>query len=85
MMNMDSETLAKLAYNAYGNYTKWKTWNGGYMPPWDGLESGERDARKSMADNAYLPEKKVYYLHFMLKDTEIWRVIVNGEYDDYQI
>ncbi len=35
--NMDDLTLGRIGYEAYGNFTGWKTYNGKDMPQWDDL------------------------------------------------
>ena len=34
---MDDLTLGRIGYEAYGNFTGWKTYNGKDMPKWDDL------------------------------------------------
>jgi len=57
---MEDFTLAKIAYEAYGAFTGWKTYNGRDMPKWDDLGLPIMRAWQAAAEEVRLVSRKEY-------------------------
>lgn len=56
------ESLAKQAYDAYGDDAEWKTWDGRPMPTWDDLTTAVRDHWKAAIHSVCSTIKPDYLL-----------------------
>lgn len=67
---MDDDQLAKVGYEAYGNFTGRQTWNGLPMPDWFDLGERIQKAWVAAAHEISILAKRYFFWRIVLNDRE---------------